>query len=194
MNWIGSGNKVSCQTENSKCPELTKDFKHIDYLKSGNNRQKRAYTVIKKLNILELLKTYDPILTGTIPIGIDLPDSDLDIICQCNNHCAFSVHMTKLFGHYDHFKIYTTTYQNIESTIAEFKTEQFSFEIFGQNIPTNQQNAYQHMVIEDRILTEKGSKFRQDIIELKSNGMKTEPAFAKLLGLSGDPYVELLKL
>ncbi|WP_298761310.1 DUF4269 domain-containing protein [uncultured Psychroserpens sp.] len=180
--------------ENPSNLELTKDFKHINYLKSGNDRQKRAYAVIRKLNILDQLKAYDPILTGTIPIGIDLPDSDLDIICQCSDHKAFSLHVTKSFGHYDHFKVYSTTYQNIESTIAEFKTDQLSFEIFGQHIPTEQQNAYQHMLIEDKILTEKGLKFKQEIIKLKSNGMKTEPAFAKLLGLSGDPYIELLKL
>jgi hypothetical protein len=68
------------------------------------------------------------------------------------------------------------------------------FEVFGQNIPTENQNAYRHMTIENRILKEKGSKFKQRVKELKSNGMKTEPTFAKLLGLDGNPYVELLKL
>ena len=34
--------------------------------------------------------------------------------------------------------------------------------------------------------------FRRQIIDLKKQGLKTEPAFAKLLALTGDPYVELL--
>ncbi len=52
----------------------------------------------------------------------------------------------------------------------------------------------EHMLIENEILIEKGIKFRKIIIDLKSNGIKTEPAFANLLGLTGNPYLELLKL
>lgn len=51
----------------------------------------------------------------------------------------------------------------------------------------------EHMLIENEILIEKGIKFRKIIIDLKSNGIKTEPAFANLLGLTGNPYLELLK-
>jgi hypothetical protein len=50
------------------------------------------------------------------------------------------------------------------------------------------------MITEYRILLEKGEAFRSQIVELKRQGMKTEPAFALLLGLEGDPYLELLKL
>ncbi|WP_343330978.1 DUF4269 domain-containing protein [Polaribacter staleyi] len=56
------------------------------------------------------------------------------------------------------------------------------------------QNAYRHMIVENKILKEKGFEFKQSIKKLKSNGTKTEPAFAKLLGLEGNPYTELLKL
>ena len=50
------------------------------------------------------------------------------------------------------------------------------------------------MIIENDILKEKGLDFKQKIKQLKSDGLKTEPAFAKLLGLQGNPYIELLKL
>jgi hypothetical protein len=50
------------------------------------------------------------------------------------------------------------------------------------------------MLIEHSLLTEKGEHFRQEIIKLKRQGLKTEPAFAKLLGLDGDPYKAILKL
>ncbi|MNO76159.1 hypothetical protein D3C76_672280 [compost metagenome] len=36
--------------------------------------------------------------------------------------------------------------------------------------------------------------FRERIILLKTSGWKTEPAFAKALGLEGDPYEALLEL
>lgn len=64
------------------------DLKSIEYLKTGNTRQKKAYTLLKELKIIEYLESYDPVITGTIPIGIDLPESDLDIICECKKHTA----------------------------------------------------------------------------------------------------------
>ncbi|PNW28792.1 diadenosine tetraphosphate hydrolase [Formosa algae] len=171
-----------------------KNFRNIEYLKTGNERQQLAYSEIKTYNILETLKKYNPILTGTIPIGIDIPDSDLDIICECENHSEFSAYLSDVFSNTRDFKVYSTQLNGIDSTIAQFKTDHFLFEIFGQNIPTEKQNAYRHMIIENRILKEKGSKFKQQVIELKANGIKTEPAFAKLLRLNGNPYTELLKL
>jgi len=174
---------------------LKEIFLNIEYLKFGNYKQKFAYKEINKYKIFEKLNKYNPILVGTIPIEIDLPNSDLDIICECKNHSEFSDFLKKEFSNQKDFKIHTITkYQGIKSTIAKFKTDNFIIEIFGQNIPTEKQNAYLHMIIENKILTEKGLKFKNRIIELKKNGIKTEPAFAKLLGLKGNPYDELLKL
>ncbi len=50
------------------------------------------------------------------------------------------------------------------------------------------------MIIEHKILSSKNDKFRAEIIQLKKEGLKTEPAFARLLGLQGNPYEELLKV
>ncbi|WP_434036273.1 DUF4269 domain-containing protein [Formosa sp. 4Alg 33] len=173
---------------------MIENFIDIEYLKSGNARQRLAYSEIKKLNIFEKLKKYNPILTGTIPIEIDIPESDLDIICECQNHSEFRTYLLAQFSDKKDFKVYSIKQNGIDSTIAAFKTDHFLFEIFGQNIPTEKQNAYRHMIIENRILKEKGSEFKQRIKKLKSTGIKTEPAFAKLLGLEGNPYTELLKL
>lgn len=173
---------------------MNKNFKNIEYLKAGNHRQKLAFAEIKQHNVLETLKKYNPILTGTIPIEIDLPESDLDIICECKNHKEFKSYLLNKFAGKKDFKVYTTTQNEIECTIAEFKTDNFLFEIFGQNIPTQNQNAYRHMIIENKILNAKGDEFKKKIKKLKANGIKTEPAFAQLLGLKGNPYTQLLKL
>lgn len=170
------------------------NFKNIDYLKSGNLRQREAYKELQNLRLFEKLKKYHPILAGTIPIEIDLPESDLDIICTCENHTEFSKLLSELFGNQNGFKIHLKLHKGIKSTIAKFKTEKFEIEIFGQNKPTDEQNAYRHMLIENKILKEKGDAFKSEIIKLKTQGLKTEPAFAKLLGLQGNPYDELLKL
>lgn len=170
------------------------DFKNIVYLKQGNERQKLAYAAIAKYQVLEKLEDYNPLLTGTIPIEIDLPDSDLDIICHCKDHMRFGDFLEKKFGNETGFKLTTTVQNGIEATVATFIADDFEFEIFGQNVPTERQNAYRHMLIEHWLIQEKGNDFKQAVVELKSKGFKTEPAFAKLLGIKGDPYVELLKL
>ncbi|NER17412.1 DUF4269 domain-containing protein [Spongiivirga citrea] len=170
------------------------NFTTIEYLKLGNQRQQKAYQELKALKIFENLKTYHPILTGTIPIDIDIRDSDLDIICQCKNHIEFSTRLSELFADKTGFEIRTYDRHGVECTTAKFRGKHFEIEIFGQDIPVKEQNAYRHMIIEDNILKSKGPAFRSKIRKLKSEGLKTEPAFAKLLGLSGDPYKALLKI
>lgn len=49
------------------------------------------------------------------------------------------------------------------------------------------------MIVEYILIDEYGKKFRQQIIELKRQGHKTEPAFGLALNLTGDPYMELLR-
>ena len=61
------------------------NFENINYLESGNNTQRSAYSCLMKLNIFNELKEYKPILTGTIPIGLHIKSSDLDIICNFKN-------------------------------------------------------------------------------------------------------------
>jgi len=170
------------------------DFTNIEYLKEGNHRQKKAYNELSKLGVFNDLKLYDPILTGTIPIEIDIPESDLDIICHCSNHKKFQDNLNKLYTNKNDFLLYTTNCDGLLSTVAKFSTPQFKIEIFGQNQPTKKQSAYRHMLIEHKILNEKGNEFRKRIINLKLEGTKTEPAFAQLLGLEGNPYLELLNV
>lgn len=169
------------------------DFTNIEYLRSGNARQQLAYRELNELKIFQILGPFDPILTGTIPIEIDIPESDLDLICHCTDHEIFEHEILKHFSHQNGFAQKRITINSILSTVACFKTNHFEFEIFGQNIPTTQQNAYQHMIKEHDILMHLGEHFKDQVIQLKRQGIKTEPAFAQLLNLPGNPYTELLK-
>lgn len=171
---------------------LNPNFLNISYLKNGNERQKKAYQVLTGNNVLEKLNRFAPILVGTIPINIAIESSDLDIICDVNDEEEF---ITTLENHFQNEKGFVISKnQNFHAVKSNFLIEDFEIEIFGQNIPTQQQNAYRHMLIEHKILLEKGEEFRLQVIELKKQGFKTEPAFAKLLGLEGDAYEELLKV
>jgi len=170
------------------------DFTEIDYLKNGNERQKKAYEILTKYCILEKMKDYSPILAGTVPIEIDIKGSDLDIIFEVDLKYEQDFLDDLLFCQLISNDVEAQyPIVNGEKCITlNFMLEGFPIEIFGQNKPTTQQNAYLHMVAEYKILQEKGEKFKQKIIELKKQGIKTEPAFGMLLGLE-NPYEDLLK-
>lgn len=168
------------------------DFTDISYLKTGNQKQQITFEILTKYNILENLSAFDPILVGTIPINIDVENSDLDIICYWQNKFEFVEKIKDLFGQKNNFTIRENLINNQESIIANFHIDGFEIEIFGQNIPTQQQNGYRHMLIEAQILQSKDENFRLEIIKLKESGIKTEPAFGLLLGLNGNVYEELL--
>lgn len=168
------------------------NFKDISYLKTGNSKQQAAFHILTKHHILENLAEFDPILVGTIPINIDVKNSDLDIVCYWKNKSDFIERIKYLFEKEKRFSIREIVIDNQESIIANFFIEAFEIEIFGQNIPTELQNGYRHMLIEDQILRSRDENFRLEIIKLKESGIKTEPAFGLLLGLNGNVYQELL--
>ncbi|MCR4033637.1 MULTISPECIES: DUF4269 domain-containing protein [Flavobacterium] len=168
------------------------DFKNISYLKTGNQKQQLAFEVLTKHKILENLTDFDPILVGTIPINIDIENSDLDIICYWKNKSDFIKRIKALFEKENNFGIQEIVIDNRDSVVANFHIDAFEIEIFGQNVPTELQNGYKHMIIEDKILRSKDENFRLEIIKLKEKGLKTEPAFGLLLGLKGNIYEELL--
>ena len=169
------------------------DFDDIEYLRFGNEKQQRAYETLTKNNVLTILQLFDPILVGTIPINIDTENSDLDIICYIKDRLVFTKVINDNFAGKEHFKILEQNGRDHEAIVANFNLDNFEIEIFGQNMPTKQQNAYRHMIIEHKLLMERGETFRKQIIELKRKGYKTEPAFGIVLGLTGDAYTELLR-
>ncbi len=168
-----------------------KNWKDINYLKLGNEKQREVYRALKKSNIMEILQYYTPILVGTIPIGIDIHGSDLDIVCSVSDYKVFMELLNAEFSKYDSFRM---RYNHDNVLVCNFFIGEFEIEIYATNSPSELTNGYRHMVLEDKLLNIYGDSFRRKIIKLKTSGYKTEPAFAKLLGLKGDPYSALLAL
>jgi len=139
-------------------------------------------------NILDILADYNAVITGTIPIGIDVPESDADIICNAADLDEFKKNVLQNFSKYPFFCDKTET----DRYIASFIYDGLNIEIYAENKPVMMQNAFRHMLVENRILKIAGSKFREEIIRLKTEGLKTEPAFGMLLNLP-NPYDDLLK-
>lgn len=171
---------------------INMDWKDITYLKDGSPTQSEAYKCLFNLNIFEILKEYTPILTGTIPIGISIDSSDLDIACRYFDPDRFENFLITNFGNQLDFKVEQKEKAGYWIVVANFIFQGFKIEIYGALFPVASQNSYRHMQIEHRVLQLLGDDFRKEIIKLKQEGLKTEPAFTKLLKLEGDPYQKLL--
>lgn len=170
------------------------DFTNISYLEDGSKKQKLAFSVLENNKIIDCLADFSPILAGTIPLDIGVYGSDLDIICYWKNKDEFISVILTYFGDKENFRLREKVINDEETIIANFFIDDFEVEILGQNIPSIQQTAFRHMVVEYRVLIEMGQDFRNAVVDLKRKGTKTEPAFAQLLGLSGDPYQAVLGL
>lgn len=168
------------------------NFTDINYMKEGNELQKQLYHILVSHQIMNKLSDYQPVITGTIPIAINIATSDVDIILYATDLESLRNTLVANFSHFTDFKIYTDDIYSTVVVMAGFTLNGFCFELFAQAIPTTDQHAYLHMIKEYEILQQQPESFRQEIIKLKQSGIKTEPAFAQLLGLEGNPYEALL--
>lgn len=169
------------------------DFESIAYLDKGNQLQRAIQKLLTENRVMDYLQEFHPILVGTIPINIATEDSDVDIVCSFESQDKFKEEINRNFNTYPEYSVVQKSFQDEPTVVVRFKMGAFPVEIFAQRKPSNQQMAFLHMLIEHKILEEEGKDFRKAIIELKENGLKTEPAFTKLLNLQGDPYLSLLK-
>ncbi|MGQ0418073.1 DUF4269 domain-containing protein, partial [Bacillus sp. HC-TM] len=169
-------------------------------------KQQKIYDVLNSLNIMEDLALYNPVLCGTIPIRIDTPQSDLDIVIDVNIEVSPSFHVIRVSLNSRKicpFKlvlevpllqyIKVNKIKGTESIKVNFEFEGFEFELFAQPKPVRNQNAYRHMIVEHMLLMQH-PHIREEVIHLKEQGLKTEPAFAQVLNIDGDPYEELILL
>ncbi|UCZ53439.1 DUF4269 domain-containing protein [Bacillus shivajii] len=167
-------------------------FESIDYLQYGNEKQQFAYQAIRQLGVMEDLAAFKPILCGTLPIGIDVEGSDLDVIMEVTDFFQFEKKVKALYRGKEQFRLKRRTIRGLSVIKANFIFQAFEFELFGQPQPVQEQYAYLHMVIEHSVL-EQQPHLREAVIALKEKGYKTEPAFCKILGLAGDPYEALVE-
>lgn len=169
------------------------DFSDIKYLRGGTDVQRRCYRVLSDGGIMEALAPCGPVLAGTFPLGINVKGSDLDIVCRwTGNFTSFGSEMSRLFAGYDDFS--TGVSGDGKAFLCRFTAGGIPVEIYAYNAEPVQSNAYRHMLVEARVLRMLGGEFRRRVLELKEKGVKTEPAFARLLKLEGEPYAAVLGL
>lgn len=178
------------------------DLYSIDYLKTGSERQRRAYESLRELDILGKLSAwYDgepgigeaPALAGSLPIDLALEDSDIDIITYSPDLKSFSSQLRKEFGELEGFQSSRGIVLGVATLMTTFRFQGETYEVFTQNIPVPIQNAVVHLMVEERLLALGGDAFREKVRAERLKGLKTEPAFGVVLGLE-EPYRELLAL
>lgn len=150
-------------------------------------------TVLERTRVLPTLVAFQPHVVGTPPLGLDLPTSDIDVVCFASNADVFTRAVWNAFGEYAEFRMWQKIGYD-RPVVASFVAAGWTIELFGQAAPISEQYGWRHFVVEQRLLALGGNAFRVAVMAQRHNGMKTEPAFAAVLGLDGDPYEALLSL
>ncbi len=148
---------------------------------------------LERLALMERLAPFDPHVAGTPPLGLDLAASDLDVLCHAPNATSFAAAVRDAFGQEAGFGVRQWIGDG-RPIVASFRAHGWTIDLFGHPRPVHEQPAWRHFVVEGRLLQIGGDAFRSAVMAQRSNGLKTEPAFAAALGLSGDPYEALLLL
>lgn len=146
---------------------------------------------ISELGVLQRLKAYDAFAVSTIFVGFDVVDSDVDVLCCYGSKHAFADHVRMNFASAACFSLCV----DADCVVARFKSESLRFEIYGCDSPIREQLAYRHYRVMRRLAHIGGNRFRRALRRLRTaRGLKTEPAIARLLCLSGDPYIAVAQL
>jgi len=149
--------------------------------------------VVKDLRLLNRLSQFDPVLIGTPPLGLAIETSDIDIACHCAELSDFADTVAREFGQMPAFHLRTIEHLNAPSVVASLFAKGWDIELFCQALPTPAQAGVRHFHVERRLL-DLAPALRPMVLRAKMQGLKTEPAFARILGLSGDPYEAVLDL
>jgi hypothetical protein len=169
------------------------DFRRLDYLAQGSEDQRRAHAVLVRHDLLGRLAPLDAVLAGTVPLDIQGAGSDLDILVAAPDPAALIPRLDGLFSTLPDYYRRLGDFIDGPALVAGFTAGGWPVEIFAQALPVERQMAWRHMLVEARLLALYPAA-KAAIRRLKAAGLKTEPAFATLFDLPGDPYQALLAL
>ena len=153
-----------------------------------------VFSALKSSRILEQLKPFSPVVAGTFPLGIYNEQSDLDILVSHSELDKVKRHVLSLYGNCPRFVDELSEVKGVRSYIANFCEDDIPIEIFAQTTASINQTAYRHFQIEEQLLKVGSEVFLSEVKKRRQMGLKTEPAFADVLGFQGCPFEKLLEL
>ena len=157
------------------------NWRDISYLARGTESQRQVYEVLSKSRVLVKLAAFDPIVASTHCLAIDIPSSDIDIICTAPDLRLLQAEVRAHFGQCAGFRDGIRMRAGCTYYVA-------TFEAYGM------QAAYRHLCQTSRLVNIGGATFQRAVQDLKRQGLKTEPAIAQILRLEGEPYQAILNL
>ena len=169
------------------------NWRRLDYLARGNPRQRSAHALLSSgvWDTLERL-CQDVALVSTVAIGLDLPGSDLDILCQHPDPARLAALLRE--------QGWTASDKGhqvwlLEQTLTGPDQARWPVELYVTQAPLETLNGWRHLSLMAALLGHFGHDFYQAVLRLRlESGLKGEAAICRLLGLGGDPYAALLTL
>lgn len=153
---------------------------------------KPVFEAITKSQMLSSFRDHQPVIAGTFPLGIHHSESDVDVLLTSDDLKSLQKKLQGEYGKQEGFKSYIS--DDSSFMVANFSFQGVPFEVYANKTQSVRQRAFKHFHIEERLLKLGEDPFRDKIISLRNQGIKTEPAFATALGLKGDPYLALLDI
>ena len=166
----------------------------VTYLNRGSERQRDAFRVLIELDLFSVLAEFEPMLAGDFPLGLETPQSDLVILCNAESLERFTEVVSVVYSDQDEFLICDIEENGLLTLLCTFRRQGIAVALSAQACPTEEQDAYRHLVAEARLLREGGEEAVLAIRDLKLEGMKTESAFGSYFCLLDDPAQALLAL
>lgn len=174
-------------------PSAAPNWRRLDYLAQGNERQRSAHALLSAGVWDELGRLCDDVaLVSTLAIGLDRPGSDLDILCQ---HPAPAALAARLASEGWQVSDKSDGVWLAEQTRTGPDGSPWPLELYITPAPIETRNGWRHLSLMAALLAHFGEPFHQEVLRLRlDEGLKGEAAMCRLLGLGGDPYEVLLTL
>lgn len=150
-------------------------------------------TVLAELDLLRRLSAFDPVVIGTPPLDLATEASDIDVACSHCDLSEFGRLVDIELGTLPGFVLEPVDGLDAPAVRAEFAYSGWRIELFCQTMPTAAQRGVRHFLVERRLLGLE-PRLRAVVMRYRRAGVKTEPAFARALNLSGDAYEAVLAL
>lgn len=157
-------------------------------------KNQAVLAAVESLGVFKEFACFNPQISGSVPLGISGEGGDVDILFDVKDFNQFKDSVLDLRSRVKNFEIKTIPLQSEPCVFLSFNFNGNDFEWVGQNKCSLKQRAHQHLLIEARLLNIAGPQSIKDIAQIKQEGLKTEPAFAKYFGIEGDPYLRLLEI
>ncbi len=161
------------------------------------HRGVRAMATVAGSGLLDGLRDYDPVVAGPCPLGLDGPECDVDVLCCGPPTSAFVEQVAATVPDAQAFAWHRVTFDDHPDVVViTLRLDDLPVEVVAQALPTREQLPYRRLVVERRLLALGGSRLQTRVRDerLGPDLVEVEIAFARALGLDGDPVTAILRL